>query len=171
MRPEDEVPLRRLVMKYLKETYDAGGDFPPTLENAAAFAQYGIEGAAAGDPCLVADVDGKLVGFLNARGIHFPGMTTRHKTIRTWGTFMLPDYRSKGVAGMLLIVAGRMAKQAGYSRVLGMTHGSDYQEHALSIANRFPGMVIVGHVLEVDLTRKVASPMERLKKDSDAAHS
>ena len=157
MHSDDEKPVKRLVMKYLKETYDAGGDFPPTLENAAGFTQYAIEGAEAGDPCLVADEGGKIIGFVTARGVFFPGMTTRHKTVRSWGTFVLPEWRSKGIAVQLFIVAGRVARLAGYTRFLGMTHGSEYEAHALGVVDRIPGMQEVGKVLMMDLTRKARS--------------
>lgn len=156
MRSEDERDVRRLVMRYLKETFDAGGDFPPTLENAAAFTQQAIDGAAVGDPCLVATDGpaGPAVGFVAARGIHFPGMTVRHKTVRSWGTFVLPEHRSKGVAVSLFITAGRVARMAGYDRFIGMTHGSDYENHAIGVVARIPGMEEVGKVLMMDLTRK-----------------
>lgn len=154
MTTNDERAVRKLVMKYLKETFDQGGDFPPTLENAAGFTQYAIQGALEGDPCLVAEDEGKIVGFVAARGIHFPGMTTRHKTVRSWGTYILPEYRSRNVGTTLFIVAGRLARVAGYTRFLGMTHGTDYEKHALGVVDRIPGMQEVGKVVMMDLTRR-----------------
>lgn len=150
----DPRAVRRLMLAYLRETHDQGGDFPPTLENAAAFVQHALEGVEAGDPCLAIEADGKVVGFHVARGVHFPGMTTRHKTIRSWGTYVLPEYRSRGYAVTLLIVSGRMAKVRGYTRFLGMTHGTAYEKHALGVVDRLPGMKIVGSVMEMDLARK-----------------
>jgi GNAT superfamily N-acetyltransferase len=146
--------LWSLVLEYLKETYADGGEFPPTLENATRFALFGIEGAASGDPCIVAEEDGKLVGFVFARGIDLGGMESRHKTIRSWGTYIEPAYRSKGIAVSLFIVAGRLARIAGYTRFLGMTIGTGYEEHALGVVNRIPGMRDVGKVMVMDLTRK-----------------
>ena len=146
--------LMYLVMAYLKETYAQGGDFPPTVKNAAQFAVFGIEGAAAGDPCIVAEDDGKLVGFCFARGIDTAGLETRHKSIRSWGTYIAPEYRAKGVGVSLFIVAGRLARVAGYTRFIGMTVGTDYEKHALGVVDRIPGMQEVGKVLVMDLTRK-----------------
>lgn len=163
MRSDDELPVRRLVMRYLKETFEQGGDFPPTLENAAAFTAQAIDGGAVGDPCLVATDGpaGAVVGFVAARGIHFPGMTTRHKTVRSWGTYVLPEHRSKGVAVSLFITAGRVARVAGYTRFLGMTHGSGYEQHALGVVDRIPGMQEVGKVLMMDLERKARDEADR----------
>src|SRR5438046_1162334 len=104
----DGEQLWALVMAYLRETYGAGGDFPPTLNNATAFTVFAIEGAAVGDPCLVAEADGKLIGFCFARGIEvMPGMEMRHRSIRSWGTYIVPDQRAHGVGVSLFIVAGR----------------------------------------------------------------
>lgn len=146
--------LWQLVMAYLKETYGQGGDFPPTLSNATQFTVFGIEGAAAGDPCIVADDDGKLIGFCFARGIDTAGLETRHKSIRSWGTYIDPAYRAQGVGVSLFIVAGRLARIAGYTRFIGMTVGTDYEKHALGVVDRIPGMQEVGKVLVMDLTRK-----------------
>jgi GNAT superfamily N-acetyltransferase len=154
MKPEDAQPVRKLIMKFLKETYADGADFPATLENSAAFTAYALAGAAEGDPCIVADEDGKLVGFIIARGVTMPGMTMRYKTLRSWGTYVLPEYRSKGYGISMLVIVGRMAKWAGYERFVGLTRGNNYEEHALYVANKVPGMQIVGRVLMIDMTRK-----------------
>jgi GNAT superfamily N-acetyltransferase len=160
MQASDERIVKRLMIRYLKETFEQGGEFPPTLENAAAFTAYAIQGAAEGDPCLVAVDSEKVVGFIAARGMGFPGTTSRHKTIRSWGSFVLPEYRSKNVATTLFIVAGRLARVAGYTRFLGMTYGTDYEKHALGVVDRIPGMQEVGKVLVMDLTRKTKQAQE-----------
>src|SRR5207253_1427825 len=155
----DGEQLWQLVMSYLKEVYDAGGDFPPTLNNATAFTVFAIEGAAVGDPCLVAESDGTLIGFCFARGVEvLPGMETRHRSIRSWGTYIVPEWRAKGVGVSLFIVAGRMARLAGYTRFIGMTTGSDYEKHAVGVVDRIPGMQEVGKVLVMDLMRKSKEP-------------
>jgi GNAT superfamily N-acetyltransferase len=164
----DGEQLWQLVMAYLKETWGQGGDFPPTLSNATAFTVYAIEGAAAGDPCLVAEDDGKLIGFCFARGIEMPTMETRHRSIRSWGTYIAPEYRSKGVGVSLFIVAGRMARIAGYTRFIGMTVGTDYEKHALGVVDRIPGMQEVGKVLVMDLTRKTKEEADEVKPNGAA---
>jgi predicted N-acetyltransferase YhbS len=147
MKPEDARPLRTLVMRYLKDTYEQGGDFPPTLENAANFVQHGIQGAAEMDPCLVAEEEGKVVGFVMGRGVFFPGMTTRDNTIRSWGSFVLPEYRGQKIAIKLFMVLGRLARQKGYTRVLGFTHGTGYAENGLRAIKAIAGMKEIGKVL------------------------
>lgn len=156
MRSDDTPVVQLLLMCYLKETYDGGGDFPPTMENAEAFANIALEGAGLQDPCLVATdgPQGAIVGFVIARGIDTGGMTTRCKTIRSWGTYVVPEFRTKGVAVSLFITAGRIARIAGYDRFIGMTHGSEYENHAMGVVNRIPGMVEIGKVLMMDLSRK-----------------
>lgn len=165
MQAADERALRRLAMNYLKDTYAGGGDYPPTLENAATMTAHALEGAAMGDPCLVAADDDKVVGFIVARGVEFPGMTARHKTIRSWGTYVVPEHRGGGTAASLFIVAGRLARIKGYTRFMGMTFGTDYEAHALGSVNRIPGLQEVGKVLVMDLTRKA------MRADEQSAES
>lgn len=155
--------LWNLILAYLKETYAQGADFPPTLANATTFTLFAIEGAQVGDPCLVAEDGERLVGFCLARGIDFYGCETRYKTIRTHGTYVLPEYREKDVAQSLLLTAGHMAKLAGYDRFMGMTVGTDYEKHALGVGRRFPGMEQVGVVMIKDLRRKSKETSEGAK--------
>jgi GNAT superfamily N-acetyltransferase len=152
----DARPLRTLIMQYLKETYADGGDFPPTLENAAAFTKHAIDGSKEGDPCLVAVEDGKIVGFVVGRGLQFPGMTTRDKTIRSWGSYVAPAYRGRGIAISLFMLMGRLARHAGYTRLLGMTHGTRHEENALRAVRVISNMRDVGRVLVADLRPRVA---------------
>jgi hypothetical protein len=147
VHPDDERPLKRLVFKYLQETYAQGGDYPATLENAAVFTKLGIDGAAAGDPCLVAEDDGTIVAFCMARGTDIPGTTARYVTIRSWGTYVIPEYRNTKTSIKLFMVMGRLAKQAGYTRVIGFTHGTGYEKHALQVVNNLAGMKEIGKIL------------------------
>lgn len=159
--------LWNLVMAYLKETYEGGADFLPTLTNATTFTLFALEGAAVGDPCLVAEDNDRLIGFCLARGIDFYGCEMRHKTIRTHGTYVLPEYREKDVAQALLLTAGHMAKLAGYDRFMGMTVGHDYEKHALGVGRRFPGFEQVGVVMIKDLRRKSKEPKEAKPNGAD----
>jgi len=147
MEPRDERQTKRLILHYLKETYLAGGDFPPTLENAQAFFDHAAEGAQVGDPCLVAEVDGRIAGYVMARGVLFPGMETRDVTLRSWGTYVDPAYRGHRFAIKLFMVMGRIAKHKGYTRVLGFTHGTGYEEKAFKVIKSIVGMKEVGKVL------------------------
>ncbi len=122
----DEIPLRRLVFKYLQETYNQGGDFPATLENAAVFTELAIQGAEEYDPCLVVTDAGKLVGFAMARGTDIPGTTTRQRTVRTWGTYLRPDYRRLELGFAMWLVIGRVARQAGYTRFMAFQFNHEY---------------------------------------------
>lgn len=152
VQPSDERQVKRLIMRYLKDTYSQGGDFPATLENAQAFFDHAVEGAQCGDPCLVAEDDGKIAGFVMARGVLFPGMQTRDITLRSWGTFVLPEYRGQRVAIKLFMVMGRVAKNKGYTRILGFTHGTGYEEKAMMVVKSLVGMKEIGKVLLWQLT-------------------
>lgn len=147
IEPRDERAAKRLIIRYLRETYDAGGDFPPTLENAQAFFDHAVEGAQCGDPCLVAEHDGHVVGYVMARGVLFPGMQTRDVTLRSWGTYVDAAYRGHRFAIKLFMVMGRIAKHKGYTRVLGFTHGTGYEEKAFKVIKSIVGMKEVGKVL------------------------
>jgi L-amino acid N-acyltransferase YncA len=162
VKPEDAKPLRRLVMHYLRDTYAEGGDFPPTLDNAAAFTKHAVDGAKEGDPCIVGELDGKIIGFVMARGLHFPGMQTRDNTIRSWGSYVEPEYRRHGYGITLYMMMARLARAAGYTRLLGMTHGTNYEENTLRAIKTITGVREVGRVLIVDLVKQAPedSPAE-----------
>lgn len=148
VRADDERQTKRLIVRYLKETFEQGGDFPPTLENAQAFFDHAVEGAECGDPCLVAEGDeGRILGFVMARGLDFPGMQTRDHTIRSWGSYVLPEHRGERIAIKLFMVMGRVAKNKGYTRILGMTHGTGHADNAMKVAKSIVGMKEVGAVL------------------------
>jgi hypothetical protein len=51
----------------------------------------------------------------------------------------------------MFIVLGRLAKQKGYTRILGFTHGTDYAEHGVQVVRSIAGMKEVGKVLMMDL--------------------
>lgn len=155
VRADDERQVKRLIMRYLVETWSQGGEFQPTLENAAAFFDRAVEGAECGDPCLVAEADAaptldvppRIMGFVMALGVHFPGMQTRDVTLRSWGTYVLPEYRGERTAIKLFMVMGRVAKNRGYTRVLGMTHGTEYEGNAMKVVRSIVGMKEIGKVL------------------------
>ena len=159
VQKSDERQVKRMILRYLKDTFVQGGDFPATLENAQAFFDYAVEGAECGDPCLVAvdDVnleahpkDGltpQIIAFVMARGVLFPGMTTRDVTLRSWGTYVDPAYRGQRAAIKLFMVMGRVAKNKGYTRVLGATHGSGYEDNAMKVIKSLVGMKEVGKLL------------------------
>lgn len=147
----DERQVKRLILRYLKDTFAQGGDFPPTLENAQAFFDRAVEGAECGDPCLVADKDGVIAGFVMALGVLFPGMTTRDNTIRSWGTYVLPECRGERIAIKLFMVMGRVAKNKGYTRVLGATHGTGYEGNAMKVIKSLVGMQEIGKMLSWQL--------------------
>ena len=139
----DERQAKRLILRYLKETFEKGYDFPPTLENAAAFFDHAVQGAECGDPCLVAvhptdtsKGEPRLAGFIGTQGLHFPGMQVRDVTLRSWGTYVLPEYRTTHIAIKLFMVMGRVAKNKGYTRVISSASDTTY---AKRVINRIAG--------------------------------
>jgi hypothetical protein len=154
VRPSDERQAKRLIFFYLKETYEKGGDFLPTLDNAQGFFDFAIKGAECGDPCLVAVHDThtykgepKLMGFIGTQGILFPGMQTRDQSIRSWGSYVLHEYRDTRVGVKLFIVMGRVAKNKGYTRILSSTHGTGYSERAIRVMKKVAGVKEVGTLI------------------------
>ncbi len=163
VQKSDERQVKRLIIRYLRDTFEHGGDFPPTLENAQAFFDRAVEGAECGDPCLVAVKDDAVVGFVMALGVLFPGMQTRDVTLRSWGTYVLPECRGERIAIKLFMVMGRVAKNKGYTRVLGSTHGSGYEENAMKVIKSLVGMQEVGKLLVWQLSAPIVG-------GSDADH-
>lgn len=172
IQQSDERQLKRLVFKYLQETYEKGGDFLPTLDNAQAFFDFGLKGAECGDPCLVAvhDTDivkdePKLLGFIGTQSLLFPGMQTRDQSIRSWGSYVLPEYRDQYVAVKLFMVMGRIAKNKGYTRVLSSTHGTGYSERAMRVVKKVAGIKEVGTLI---MWRLTAPPVGEENDDATA---
>lgn len=149
----DGEQLWQLIMAYLKETDANDGDFLPTLENATAFTIFAIQGAAVGDPCVVAEDNGKLVGFCLIRGIEMPGFQLRRRAARTWGTYVLPSHRQSGIAGKMVLVTARMSKMIGYECYIGMVMNSAHADHMLRLVERYPGSKVIGTVVMKDLRR------------------
>jgi L-amino acid N-acyltransferase YncA len=152
MRTDDLRTLRQMVLGYLKETYAGGGEYPPTLENAAVFLKYGMDGAACGDPCLVAvDEHDRPVGYCIVRSADIPGTTSRNRTARSWGTYVCPGFRNTSLATALFRVACRMAQAAGYTRLIAMTYGTAYEEHTEAVLRHLTDIRVIGRVVVSDL--------------------
>jgi hypothetical protein len=160
----DERPLRRLIMAYLAETYERGGDFPATLENAAMFVELMMQGAEEYDPCLVAEVGGKLIAFFASRGTQIPGTTTRYMSLRSWGTYILPEFRSRKLSQLLWLVGGRVARQAGYTRMTVIAPNEGVMQHVENLLTSIAGFQEIGRIIVWDF-----GPRDRIAVESEAA--
>jgi len=94
--------------------------FSPLLSEVTDYIYNAITGARAGDPVLVAEVDGRTVGltlWTNAvAGSKQEGDLMAH------GTWVDPEYRKTGLGSELRKEAERVAKEAGYTRIVGSVH-------------------------------------------------
>jgi len=172
VQPRDERQVKRLIMRYLRDTANEGGDFLPTLDNAQAFFDRAVEGAQCGDPCMVAEADdGKIIGFVMGLGVLFPGMQTRDVTLRSWGTYVVPEARGERIAIKLFMVMGRIAKNKGYTRVLGATHGTGYEEKSMKVIKSLVDMKEIGKLLAWQLTAPTAPSSEALCEIESSASS
>jgi GNAT superfamily N-acetyltransferase len=140
------------MLKYLQATFESGGDFAPTLDNAAGFTAMAIDGAQLGDPCLVAEDADKIVAFHFALGIEVPyGLTPAKRTIRSWGTYVLPAYRKQRLGVSLVGAAVRLSALRGYDRYTGMmTTGLSL---AKAINEHVAPMEDAGMVTQIDLRK------------------
>jgi GNAT superfamily N-acetyltransferase len=149
----DGEQLYPLIRAYLEET--KGGSFLPTQQNGCAFLMLALDGAHEGDPCLVAEVDGKLVGYTIVRGVPLMGFETLEHPCRGYGTYVLPEFRQKGlekgVAMQLFEAAIVIAQSRGYTSYQMIATFKESSLKGIRLLQR-AGARITGSVYEIDLT-------------------
>lgn len=153
-QPTDWRGLRPLVKAFLTEHYAAGGDFRPTRQNTEAFLRRGVQGAAAGDPCVVAIEGGKIVGFTLWVGLPDFGLETRERVCSGLGTYVVKECRRQGWSRRIREAAIELAKTAGYTRL----DGTALDRRGLKAAES-TGATVVGVQVRLPLAaaeRKVA---------------
>src|SRR5437773_4228265 len=115
--PADGGQLWPLIHDYLKETYEAGYDVPPTGANVLLMLNMGIVAAQEGEPVVVAEAVGellaKIVGwtFWKAAG---GAVTSRKRSLVGLGTYDVPYMRRLGVAKAMHEEATKVARARGY---------------------------------------------------------
>jgi GNAT superfamily N-acetyltransferase len=118
--PVDGGQLWQLIYDYLKETYEAGYDVPPTGQNVLVMLNMGMVAVQEGDPVIVAEAVGELLGkvigwtFWKSAG---NGILTRGRTLVGMGTYVVPYMRRHGVARQMHEEAIKVARAGGYECV------------------------------------------------------
>ena len=118
-KPIDSAWLRHAIHEFLLANVARGGDLLPTSRNVSAYLKLGLDGAARGEPCLVAITSGEPVAFVLWVGTPSPALDSRWKTINALGSYTEPHARRSGVARRLREEAWAMTKALGYERVIG----------------------------------------------------
>lgn len=108
-------PLRRLVMAFLVEHYNDGGDFKPTRKNVELLIRRGMQAATKGDPVLIAYEAGEPIAFGMYLGIETP-LELRERILHGLGTYVIPKARRAGWGKRLRTVGFEMGARAGYTR-------------------------------------------------------
>lgn len=122
--PKDSTQLIKLIGSCLRETAAAGADWAPSERNVHGLFQLGLAWAAAGDPALVlVDSTEQVVGYTLWGRLD----TMAEGTCAGLGTYIEPELRGSGLVSRLREWAFNIARNRGYSRVL----GSCYDDRAL----------------------------------------
>jgi len=114
-RAEDADAIRPHLHEFLRAQYKAGGDYRPTERNVEALLQLGLLASGAGDPCVVAYVDGRLVGFCMWVGSPGP-FDTRERSVFAFADYVCPEFQRQGWSVRLRSVAKLIGAEAGYTR-------------------------------------------------------
>jgi GNAT superfamily N-acetyltransferase len=110
--------LRNAIMGFLDAGLERGGELLNTPKNVDAYLGIGLRGAAQGDPCLLAMVDGKPVAYVMWVGASNL-IDLRWKTINAIGSYTDPEHRSKLIASALRDTALRITRERGYEKITG----------------------------------------------------
>ena len=138
----DSLNLYPLVLLYLLDVAKLRGDIAPSGSNAEAFIGLGYQALDRGDPCLVAEEGGKLVGFLIARGVDTSNLRTTKRICFGFGTYVLPEFRRMGFAKELRARAFEIAKAQGYERFQGVAYGQAAIDSALAMGSEALGVLV-----------------------------
>ena len=77
-----------------------------------------------GDPVVVAERDGQIVGFCLWTQLDTPLRYDR-KVLHGLGTFVVPAFRKQGISDLIRSLAEGIARDKGYESILGSVHPSN----------------------------------------------
>jgi GNAT superfamily N-acetyltransferase len=119
----DELDVVPMIRHCLQINYDAGADMEPTQNNADALWILGIGAALKEEPCLVA-FDGIIpVGYTLWCELPNPlGLDFRGRVLHGLGTYVIPEYRKKGISTFLRNVAEAEGGRSGFTKVVGTAY-------------------------------------------------
>jgi len=121
--PADAPALRPLIADCLAVNRDAGADMEPTEKNVTALLTLGLLWASQGEPTLVAERDGQLIGYILWGRCPNPlDLDLRDRLCSGLGTYVVPVERRRHVASALRLQAMEMARARGYARVQGVAY-------------------------------------------------
>lgn len=150
---DDVDELVPLMFQYLDEMHKAGSKIMATTHNVKHFLDIGFTGAAKGEPCLVADLEGihgtipmlvelKIIGFCIF--VSLPGLLdTDGRILQGLGTYVSPEHRGKQVAHQLREHAFELAQHLGYQRIEGVSMSVHGTLTALATGSKCAGTLIV----------------------------
>lgn len=110
-----------MITSCLEETAAQGADFAPTPRSVEALWALGLGWATAGDPTLVFEDAGELLGYTLWGELASP-CDLRSHTCAALGTYVVPKARRRGVSAKLRNAAFEVADARWYQRVLGSVY-------------------------------------------------
>ena len=140
--PKDWVPLRPLMRAFLKQDVANGGDLPPVRQNVEELIRRGVQGAHRREPFLVAQDEGRIVGFICVSGVSAGPYELRGKPAQATGLYVLPHLRKQGWARKLYEAALLHARGLGYDRVTGITRTKNAYEFHKHLGFDVPGGLV-----------------------------
>ena len=144
--------------EFLREQYGKGGPYLPTDHNLLTFLQMydAYDRGSLFGGCVFAREDDRWVGLLLG-GEDYPNGRTPEtrwgKVATTWGVYIIPEYRRKGIGLKLTQAAQQYAKDMGFDTMISTIF--DSMPEAVANSNSYPGMEKRGFVVTVDLHKDV----------------
>lgn len=137
----DRPTLEPLILAYLAENYSVGGDLRPTEKNADLLFKCGVAANTVGDPTLLLEKDGTVIGFCLWVGMPNRELDLREKSVAALGTYIVPGFRRQGFSKELRREAIKVAKDRGYTRVDGIAYHKIGFEAGVSVGVKAAGLV------------------------------
>lgn len=120
----DRLALLPFIQDCLAVNHEAGADMLPTERNAFVLWQIGLQAAAKGEPCLVADMAERgIVGYTLWCELPNPlAMDMSTRVLHGLGTYVVPDLRQSGLSNHLRNVAEAQATRLGFGKITGTAY-------------------------------------------------
>lgn len=112
--PRHHGSLTSMMMRLLAVQEARGSFVAPTLRNATSMVDAGMAMAEAGDPCLVAEFEGRAIAMIMWGDANKGVLDYTKRVCNTLGSYTEPEYRHKGVSELLRWNGYLECKRLGY---------------------------------------------------------
>lgn len=112
----DSISLRKLIRAFIIDQNKLGSDIAPSEENVTTFLNIGFHQSGQGQPHLVFEEKGKILGF-SQMGEALYSIKFRAKTAEFFSIYVVPEERHKFVSIELIRRGGEILASLGFERL------------------------------------------------------